>query len=88
MNNINIKNIQNAFLERQQLLQVTSLSDCNSENKVTFNGKLEIIDLKIDTSLLTNELKGEIILLINKGIRETSIKVNAIMVDLQKEFQF
>lgn len=77
-----IQEMQNAFLKFRDELkeQVTSK---NNEVSVTINGKLEIIELKIDTTVATDKIEHLLVESINLGIKCVSLKIQNKLTPIQ-----
>lgn len=78
-----IKEMQEIFLQFQKTISET-VSSPNNEICVTFNGNIEITQLVIDKNVPENLLNQLLIETINKGIKNTSVKIQGALVTVQK----
>ena len=84
MNPQQLTEAQQKFFEFQKNLTETVVSP-NNEITISFNGLLEVTSLVIDPSLQQEAVTPLLISAFNRGIKNTSQKIQAAVQELQKQ---
>ena len=86
MNQEKIIELQKKFVEIRNAISEKSVSE-NGDVSVTFNGNLEITSLQFNSQMKYETVNPILISTINKGIKQTSAKIQQAMQALQKDMQ-